>query len=154
MQCYLCNSKKFKQRKGVVRDTPELQIMECENCGLVTLNTIDHIGSGFYENSGMHGKDPKSIESWLKETEWDDQRRFDMIKSMLPNNRVLDFGCGAGAFLQRASQLTDKVTGVELEARVRDYWSNTFDIFPGLENAGGGGGVRPDHRLSCRRAFA
>lgn len=149
MQCYLCNSKKFKQRKGMVRDAPELQIMECESCGLVTLNTIDHIESGFYEDSGMHGEDPKSIESWLKETEWDDQRRFDMIKTMLPNKRLLDFGCGASGFLQRASKLASEVKGVELESRVREYWSNTFDIFPSLENAGGGG-LRPDHRLSCR----
>ena len=40
----------------------------------------------------MHGQSPKEINEWLKETEWDDQRRYNQLKAILPNQRVLDFG--------------------------------------------------------------
>lgn len=138
MICYLCRSSDFTARKGEVRDAPSMRIIQCENCGLVTLSSTDHIVPGFYESSGMHGAEPTPIDVWLKETEWDDQRRFDMIKAMLPNKKLLDFGCGAGGFLQRARSLATDVTGVELETRVRDYWVGQINIVPSIEAAGGG----------------
>ena len=138
MNCYLCESSNFTARKGDVRDAPDLQILQCDNCGLVSLGTTDHIRSGFYENSGMHGSEPTSIEAWLKDTEWDDQRRFEMVKAMLPNKRLLDFGCGAGGFLQRSKMLAADVSGIELEDRVRDYWAGQLNIVPSVDAAGGG----------------
>ncbi len=118
MNCYLCQSPHFTVRKGEVRDAPEMGIFQCDNCGFVTLSTTSHIAPGFYENSGMHGSAPTSIEEWLKDTEWDDQRRFEMLQPMLPNKRLLDFGCGAAGFLNRARFLAADVTGIELEARI------------------------------------
>lgn len=85
----------------------------------------------------MHCTEPKPIEAWLKETEWDDQRRFDMVKAMLPNKRLLDFGCGAAGFLQRANGLAAEVAGIKLETRVRDYWSEQINIVSNIESAGG-----------------
>jgi SAM-dependent methyltransferase len=138
MNCYLCQSTHFTARKGEVRDAPGMQIVECDHCGLVTLSATDHIVPGFYENSGMHGAEPTPMGAWLKETEWDDQRRFDMVKAMLPKKRLLDFGCGAAGFLQRARNLVAEVTGIELETRVRDYWAGQINIVPSVEAAGGG----------------
>ena len=138
MNCYLCHSRHFTVRKGEVRDAPGMQIVECDQCGLVTLSATDHIVPGFYENSGMHGDEPTPLDAWLKETEWDDQRRFDMVKAMLPNKRLLDFGCGAAGFLQRARNLAADVTGIELETRVRDHWAGQINILPSVEAAGGG----------------
>ncbi len=138
MNCYLCHSRHFTVRKGEVRDAPGMQIVECDQCGLVTLSATDHIVPGFYENSGMHGDEPTPMDAWLKETEWDDQRRFDMVKAMLPNKRLLDFGCGAAGFLQRARNLAADVTGIELETRVRDHWAGQINILPSVEAAGGG----------------
>ena len=138
MNCYLCQSPDFTTRKGEVRDAPGMEIVECDNCGLVTLSATDHIVPGFYENSGMHGDEPTPMDAWLKETEWDDQRRFDIVKAMLPNQRLLDFGCGAGGFLQRAANLAGAITGIELETRVRDYWAGQINIVPSVEAAGGG----------------
>lgn len=138
MNCYLCQSSHFTPRKGEVRDAPEMQIVECDICGLVTLSAKDHIVQGFYENSGMHGAEPTPMDAWLKETEWDDQRRFDMVKAMLPNKRLLDFGCGAAGFLHLARNLAAAVMGIELETRVRDYWAGQINIVPTVEAAGGG----------------
>lgn len=138
MNCYICQSPRFTVRKGEVRDDPGIQIVECCNCGLVSLSAMDHIAPGFYENSGMHGAEPTLMDAWLKETEWDDQRRFDLVKAILPNKRLLDFGCGAGGFLQRARNLAAEVAGVELEARVRDYWAGQINIVPSVDAAEGG----------------
>ena len=138
MNCYLCNCTTFATRKGQVRDAPDLTILECNNCGLVTLRSLKHIHSGYYENSGVHGVDPISMESWLKYTDWDDQRRFEGLKSLLPNKRLLDFGCGAGGFLKKVKHLTSLVAGVELELRVQMYWHEQIAIFPNIDSAGEG----------------
>jgi 2-polyprenyl-3-methyl-5-hydroxy-6-metoxy-1,4-benzoquinol methylase len=136
MNCYLCNSLSFRTRKGQVPDEPNLKILECINCGLVTLSSSEHIQSGFYENSGMHGSEMVSIEHWLKNADWDDQRRFNTFKSIFTNKRILDFGCGAGGFLNKAKDLASSVEGVELESRVKDYWQEKIAIHPKLEMAG------------------
>jgi len=104
--CYLCGNKDFKKRPGAVRDDPDLEIMECSSCGLVFLSSFSHIADGFYESSRMHGG-TVDIESWLHETAWDDERRFQYFKSALPNRRLLDFGCGAGRFLLKARELVE-----------------------------------------------
>jgi 2-polyprenyl-3-methyl-5-hydroxy-6-metoxy-1,4-benzoquinol methylase len=139
MKCYLCQSTAFKIRKGKVRDAPDLQILECVDCGLVSLSMIDHIQPGFYEESGMHGELPLPMDVWLKETSRDDQRRFDMLKSILPNKKLLEFGCGAGGFLTKAQSLADSVAGIELERRVLNHWEGVMTIYPDIESAGSAG---------------
>lgn len=137
MNCYLCQSTSFVERKGQVRDAPNLCVLECADCGLVTLDSHEHIQSGFYEQSGMHGAEPLPIETWLKDTEWDDQRRFDTLSPLLPNRRLLDFGCGAGGFLERARGSAASVAGIEPEIRVREHWRDRLTIHPDIEAAAG-----------------
>ena len=135
MNCYLCSANDFIKRKGQVRDNPDLKILECNCCGLVMLNSNEHIHPEHYEQSGMHGDEPISIDSWLHETAWDDERRFDMLKTMLPNKKVLDFGCGNGGFLYLAKNLAQDVTGVELEQRISEYWKGKQTVLPNLQSA-------------------
>jgi 2-polyprenyl-3-methyl-5-hydroxy-6-metoxy-1,4-benzoquinol methylase len=137
MQCYLCQSNSFLTRKGRVRDFPELKVIECEDCGLVTLDSKDHIGGNFYQNSGMHGliKDELiTIEEWLKITEIDDQRRFQMFKPLITNKSLLDFGCGNAGFLKKAKIVSSSVMGIELEKRVIDYYSDEILIFENIRD--------------------
>lgn len=122
-------------RKGAVRDDPSLRILECAQCGLVTLSALEHIQAGHYEDSGMHGDVMPSIESWLRETEQDDDRRFEMFKTALTNRKVLDFGCGAAGFVKRAQALAAEVGGVELERRVHEYWGDAITLHSSLEDA-------------------
>ena len=49
----------------------------------------------------MHGSDPEPISVWERNTEEDDERRFQMLKTLLPNKDLLDFGCGNGGFLKK-----------------------------------------------------
>ena len=136
MTCYLCNHSDFLIRQGSVRDNPSLQIHECTNCGLVALSSFQHIQPSHYEESGMHGKDLLAFESWIRETEQDDQRRFEMLKTALVNRTVLDFGCGAAGFLRKAQILATEVEGVEPERRVHEYWGNSIKLHCRLEDTG------------------
>jgi 2-polyprenyl-3-methyl-5-hydroxy-6-metoxy-1,4-benzoquinol methylase len=137
-KCYLCESNAFLERDGEVRDAPNLKIHECGDCRLVSLSSFEHIQSGHYENSRMHGEEIQTIESLLQNTEWDDQRRFEMLKSILPNKKILDFGCGNGGFILRVKELAAEIVGLEVEKRVQDYWSGRLKVVPDLESAGGG----------------
>lgn len=137
MNCYLCNSKDFVPRKGTVRDMSSLTVIECSSCGLVTLSSSDHIRSGFYEDSGMHGEVLPSMEEYLKASSLDDDRRFEMLQSSIVNKNILDFGSGAGGFLGKARALAGKVAGVEPERRVRNHWQGQFPMYKNLEEADG-----------------
>ena len=116
--------------KGKVPDAPDLTILECTDCGLVTLCCLKHIKTGFYQYSGMHGTTVTPIDVWLKDKDWDDQRRFNSLKSFLPNRKVLDFGCGAGGFLSKCRNLATSVSGIELELRMQKHWQDLIDIHP------------------------
>jgi 2-polyprenyl-3-methyl-5-hydroxy-6-metoxy-1,4-benzoquinol methylase len=128
VKCYLCDSLGFTSRKGAVRDDPAIKIISCSECGLVFLSKTNHITPEFYENSGMHSGCLITIEEWLKETEVDDQRRFELVKNLLPSKKLLDFGCGAAGFLNKAKVLAASVTGIELETRVKEYWAGKINI--------------------------
>jgi len=134
-QCYLCGGTEFKKRPGSVRDNPELEVFECVHCGLVFLSSFDHIREGFYEGSEMHGEDTPDIQAWLSETAWDDERRFQYLKPILPNRSLLDFGCGAGGFILKARELAATAHGVEPEARLkRHYEDHGLTVFPKLSH--------------------
>lgn len=133
-RCYLCGGRDFKKRPGCVRDRSELGILECVACGLVFLSSFNHIENGFYEDSKMHDGDAMpDLQSRLNETAWDDERRFQYLKAVLPNCRLLDYGFGAGGFLLRARGLAAAAHGVEPETRIRDYYqSHGLTVFHNL----------------------
>lgn len=138
MSCYLCGSDSFHLRKGAVRDAPQLFIHECNNCGLVYLSSVSHIQNGHYEGSGMFGAEPIAIDKLLKATEEDDLRRYEMLKSVLTNKKLLDFGCGAAGFLAKARNSTESIAGIEIERRMQEYWNGKINIYPDLNSAEGG----------------
>ena len=115
MSCYLCKSDKYSKRAGAVRDNPDIDILECSNCGLVYLSSLGYIYGEHYETSGMHDDEVPNIDKWLKETELDDKRRYDFVKEKIANKNVLDFGCGVGGFLEMAKRSASNVSGIELE---------------------------------------
>jgi cyclopropane fatty-acyl-phospholipid synthase-like methyltransferase len=53
----------------------------------------------------MHGDNLESIGVWERNTAENDERRFEMLKTLLPNQRALDLGCGNGGFLKKAQEL-------------------------------------------------
>ena len=120
MRCYLCQSTNYKKRDGEVRDNKDLDILECKNCGLVFLSSNKHIDNNFYEQSNM--SQDLNIKEWIKETYIDDSRRFEFVKEMVVNKKVIDFGSGAGGFLIKVKELAKTVVGVELDKKVKKYY--------------------------------
>ena len=134
-KCYLCGNTEFNERRGSVRDRQELEILECASCGLVFLSSFDHIRESFYESSEMHGETMPDVQSWLREVAWDDERRFQYLKSVLQNRKLLDFGCGAGGFLLKARELTATAYGVEPEIRLNNHYpSHRLSVFQNLSD--------------------
>ena len=129
MKCYLCGATTFFKRKGRVRDAPQIKVIECKSCGLVSLSSLRHINSRFYEKSQMHGSDLISMETWLKESEVDDSRRLKALKPYILSRHILDFGCGAGGCLYLAKPFAESVTGIEAEARVQSFWQGQIAIW-------------------------
>lgn len=120
--CYLCGRTHFFKRQGSVRDNPDLNILECAYCGLVFLSSFSQITENFYEQSGMH-ESAIQIDTWVRETEWDDTRRFEYLRRLIENKKILDFGCGNGNFLLKARTAAREVAGVEIESQFKDYFS-------------------------------
>lgn len=113
--CYLCGSENHSQRPGHARDDETIDILECNDCGLVFLSKIEHITVEHYAESGMHAGDLPDIQHWMNETEVDDTRRFNFLKNKLVNKSVIDFGCGTGGFIEKAQWLTKQIVGIEPE---------------------------------------
>ena len=132
-RCYLCKSDKYIQKKGTVRDKPDLKILECKNCKLVTLNSFDHIKKNYYENSKMNSKNT-SLEDWKSDSYIDDSRRIKNFRRLLFNRILLDFGCGAGGFLQLSKPITKRSYGFELDNSVIKYWKNKLKIYNNLND--------------------
>ena len=133
MKCYLCGNTNFKDRPGSVRNNPGLLVFECLSCGLVFLSSFDHIEATFYSNSGMHSEELSNLQHGLKETDWDNERRFQYLKPILPNRKLLDFGCGSGGFLLKARTLTAGAHGIEPETKLGyHYIEHHLSIFPNL----------------------
>lgn len=132
MKCKLCGSDEYKYRKGKVRDNGDLKIVECENCGLVYLDSFEHIDNYFYEESGIHDK--VDFLKWQKTTLIDDERRFNFLKNRLTNKSVLDFGSGNGGFINLSKDIAQYVCAVELENAVLPYYrERKIDLYKSIK---------------------
>jgi len=133
MTCYLCGDAEYFKRPGQVRDDPLLDVLECSGCGLVYLSSVDHISDELYQNSGMHTNGKLDIEAWLEETKHDDSRRYQFLQDRITDRKVLDFGCGAGGFLDLARMNAESVVGVELERAARaSYTARGLTVYSHL----------------------
>ncbi len=120
MKCYLCGSSDYKKRDGQVRDNDKLDVLECNECGLVFLSSLEHIDDSYYEDSNM--SEDLNIKEWLNDTIIDDIRRFEFVKEMIINKDIIDFGSGAGGFLVRAKEVASSVVGIELDRKVAEHY--------------------------------
>ena len=147
--CYLCGSNSSIKRMGIVRDNPNLEVLECNNCTLVYLSSYNHINEMYYVESGMHGSEILPVEEWLKNTAKDDERRFKILESKLVNQKLLDFGCGNGGFLLKANNSTKMAEGVELEKRLKDHFiKNNLNVWENLDEV-----LNLGHKFNVITAF-
>ncbi|WP_382354057.1 class I SAM-dependent methyltransferase [Lederbergia graminis] len=112
--CYLCNSESHKIRHNRVRDSLEIKVLECNQCGLVFLSSFDHINEQFYEQSGMLNGNV-DLQVYRNNSYQDDLRRANYLQEKITNKSLLDFGCGAGGLLNLLKDKCSKVAGIELD---------------------------------------
>ena len=124
-KCYLCNSDKSQIIHRGVRGNPNTNVLKCDNCGLVRLDTFISDTDEYYRDSQMRKDESETNIKEIRSTaQVDDERRYNFICRMIENRTYLDFGCGAGGVLSRAQDKAKEVYGVELETTMCDALNN------------------------------
>lgn len=120
-KCPICRSDALDERQAGLRDSDEHKVLECESCSHVFLDRFSHIDDAFYEQGGILQNRPfgSDISERVRHFEAENEERFKRIGNLLINKKVLDFGCGAGAFMQKAAGATAEIVGVEPSAEFR-----------------------------------
>lgn len=114
-RCFLCNGEKSHIIHKGVRDDPDIDVLKCEDCGLVRLSKITTDDSYYIRSQMRKDNSEENIKEILTVAKRDDLRRYDFIKDMIENKRYLDFGCGVGGVLRYSLSETKESYGVELE---------------------------------------
>ena len=135
-QCFLCGSNKFHIIHKGVRDNPSLDVLKCDDCGLVRLSEIV-TDDTYYVNALMRENDTEEDLSQIRTTARpDDYRRYLFLRRLIENKTLLDFGCGAGGVLQFDKNEAKKVYGVELETTMyKELNKEGIRCFQTLEEA-------------------
>jgi 2-polyprenyl-3-methyl-5-hydroxy-6-metoxy-1,4-benzoquinol methylase len=122
-RCLLCNS----QRCSILVEAPDplegsgglwFAITQCQDCGLCYTNprpSADCISQFYTKHYPPHGKAlQRRKRSWQRWTPWRAGRHKN-LEGLLGRGqgRLLDFGCGSGAFLNRMHQRGWQVTGID-----------------------------------------
>lgn len=115
-KCFLCGSEASHIIHKGVRGNPSTNVLKCDGCGLVRLDTFPSDLEEYYRTSQMR-KDEKetNLAEIRSAAQADDRRRFDFISRMIENRVYMDFGCGAGGVLSLARHKAAEVFGVEPE---------------------------------------
>jgi len=99
---------------------PEFEVLRCRDCGATFIDQVIDDNFGFsieYEIKTdptiaiKSANDFKRIKSKLRE----------VGSGKIPHLRLLDVGCGTGAFLEEAQREGWSVAGLELSPKVADY---------------------------------
>lgn len=132
-KCYICGSEDIEDTGYSLRDNNSIKVLRCKRCSLVFLSSFEHIDENFYKDGKMHSG-LFEHNRWLKASYDDDRRRFFMLKSIIKDKKVLDFGCGAGGFLLMAKDFASEVVGIEQQDDIRTLLrENNIEIFDNLD---------------------
>lgn len=138
-RCRLCGSRRLESVPGKVRDKPGLKVKRCQACGLVFLDSFDHIPENYYSQdyTDAHHSD-RSWQEFLNKCRADDQRRAKDLEPIVANKSYLDVGCGAGGVLVELKGRCRRAAGVELQRRWRQCLGEaSIEVHERLEQVDG-----------------
>ncbi len=132
--CYLCGSKKYSMIHKGVRGNDSINVLKCSECGLVRLSDFPSDLDSFYKDSVMRKDESMDFNIIRNEAMEDDQRRYHMMRPMITNKSILDFGCGAGGFLEYSAKVACKAYGVEPEDAMRSRIRRGITCYPSIQS--------------------
>lgn len=119
-----------------VRDRDDVQVLRCNESGLIVLSRSDHMDLEHYcEQSGFSYWGVDSRESALARTHRDDQRRVTQFRHLLEGKRCLDIGSGPGGFLDLVKPFVESLAAVEPQAEVRQVLEQCdYETYSSIEH--------------------
>ncbi len=126
--CPLCGG---AAPKTFVRERRGYTLWDCAQCGVGFCEPFKNPGPEYYE----HNSDLYSIKIDTKTDpmSYEYDEALDLLKrTVAPDSRLLDVGCGAGGFLHRARELGLSASGIDFNSeRVKALREAGFDVFQG-----------------------
>lgn len=121
--CNLCGQKNFQV---IEEDEKPFRVLRCGNCGLVFVDPLPEMGK-----LAAH-YDPGYYEEWIKAQQKRRSRiwaeRLRKLESYRSGGRLLDVGCGDGAFLLAAKQRGWSVEGTEISTYAAQRASDLLGV--------------------------
>lgn len=129
--CPICKNTKVEHTNYNLRDNKTLKVLKCKNCSVCFLSSFEHINENFYQEGKMASV-MKNPQTWLKNAEIDDKRRFKFLKNTIKGKKYLDFGCGAGGVLLNFKDIA-QVYGVEKCSGLKEHYKkNNLEVFENI----------------------
>jgi 2-polyprenyl-3-methyl-5-hydroxy-6-metoxy-1,4-benzoquinol methylase len=119
-RCYLCGSGNAVRIADRIRERDDIGVLRCGSCGLVYLDSFDHIARDYYESG--YTTDSYTSETWqelLNRYEDDHARRAEQLRPITTNRRYLEVGCETGGVLLKLRGVCAEIAGVEPQVKWR-----------------------------------
>jgi len=114
-RCPICAAAAVVRRPERLRDSDSIGVLGCSSCGHAFLDSFGHITDAYFDRGRFLANKPfaETIDDRLRHYAEETEERAHRIAPRIVNKRVLDFGCGAGALMERIAPLCKRVAGVE-----------------------------------------
>ncbi len=133
-ECLACEGHQVVTLSPKIRDRDNFSVVGCSQCGLSHLEPFPAQMAAYYRQDYREDTNPDILAVRAGCAE-DNARRCDTLLPRLgPNCRLLDFGCGSGAFLHAARFRSQaQLAGIELHDAFRAHLRQEgFDVRPHL----------------------
>lgn len=114
-RCPICGERSVIRRPEKLRDSDAIGVLGCTRCGHAFLDSFAHITDAYFDRGRFLANKPfaETIDDRIRHYAEETEERARRIGPCIANKRVLDFGCGAGALMERIAPLCKRVVGVE-----------------------------------------
>ncbi len=119
--CPVCSGSDLDTRPEHLRDSDTIKVLRCRTCDHTFLDSFTHVDEEYFVNDQflLSKPDVRGVDQRLRHFEAENQERVNRIGPLVVNKRVLEFGCGAGALMEKLAPLCGAIEGVERTASFR-----------------------------------
>lgn len=127
--CPLCGS---STPKRFVRTWESFRLYDCPDCGVGFCDPFKNPGAGYYEE--YEDLYPREAQTVTNPMSWEYDECLGHFSGNVQGKRLLDVGCGGGAFLHRAKRRGFEVSGIDFDRQRLELVKTTLgipDVFAG-----------------------